>query len=121
MCQYQTCTIPTFFSVNYFGSFSPSFFISSNFGVSAMPFLNPLMAFPSPSPIWGSFPTPKIMRIMARITSNSDIPRPNILCLLPDLFLQLCLYFILVYMERQGFSYPIVFTNRHTRQKHFLS
>lgn len=45
-------------------------------------FLNPLIAFPRPSPSCGIFPAPKMIKTMIKIRSNSIHPNdPNILVL----------------------------------------
>src|SRR5213594_2294498 len=46
---------------------------------SCTDFLNPLMALPSPSPSCGSFPAPKMINTMKRISTSSVMPMlPNI-------------------------------------------
>jgi hypothetical protein len=51
---------------------------ASGGGISLTSFLNPLSALPTPSPICGSFPAPKMMRTMTRIMMSSEIPMvPN--------------------------------------------
>jgi len=58
-----------------------SFLDGSTSSFSEAPFLNPLMAFPKPCPISGSFPAPNMIRIMTRMTMSSGIPIPNIMFL----------------------------------------
>ena len=41
------------------------------------PFLKFLIAFPRPSPSWGSLEAPKMMTTIKRMIRSSGIPRPN--------------------------------------------
>ncbi len=56
--------------------------------MSCTSFLNPLSALPTPSPICGSLPAPKMMSTMARIMMSSDMPIvPNMVWFLCDKWL----------------------------------
>jgi len=59
--------ISLFFSSIFFASSSPSF----------IAFLKFLMPAPRSPPSFESFPAPKTMRMMTRMTINSGIPNPN--------------------------------------------
>src|SRR5437016_817522 len=70
--EYQSLRVELFFR-------SPSLILLDSSGsVSDMPFLNPRIARPRPVPISGSFPAPKMINTMSKMTMSSGMPMPNI-------------------------------------------
>lgn len=105
--------------VHFFSEISSLFFGVTSISSSFVDFLKFRIPFPMPSPIWGSFPAPKMIRMMTRMTINSGIPIPNILSSFRIMILdfgslyQKHVYFRLLFTTAKQSAHYLIFNPMH--------